>query len=599
MFHKNICNILLFCLIHSTFASNVIPTPKIIREEVSPAYEIVTIECGEEYDKRPDHYTLSIKSGKVTITGNKAYAMETLRQLCDTDGMVRDTYVEDWASFQFRGFMHDVGRNFRPVEMIKEDLTFIASYKLNVFHFHLTDHPAWRIECRCHPELNDPQFQRKGRDEGKFYTYSQLHEIIAFAKNLGITVIPEIDMPGHSDYFAATFGFTMDSPQGRVILEEVLAEFFGEISADECPYFHIGSDEIHIEDKIGFMRWAEGTARKYGRETIAWDPGLPSDSATIRQIWNQAAGDNTAAAEKPGRFLDSFMGYLNYYDPIGFIYRLFLHRTPNNAMGGILCLWNDVKVTDKSKICPHNGMETGVMVFAERMWNGGGFAGDSDITPSPSSEAGRQLAAFEKKMAYHRDYLVSGRDIRWAAGSEISWQIMVGADTIMAWGGSVNLDRLVQTKDTIGCIAKTQIYAEVDTTITALVGFEAAARSNRISGGIGKQGHFENEGRLWINETEIFPATVWNEPGKYRFLFNTWHLPEEELPYTDEQFYWMRQPVKIPLHKGNNIIVLSAPRTFTGQRWTFAFIPVTLRADGRFSEATGIRYEQWKTNYKR
>jgi hypothetical protein len=115
-------------------------------------------------------------------------------------------------------------------------------------------------------------------------------------------------------------------------------------------------------------------------------------------------------------------------------------------------------------------------------------------------------------------------------------------------------------------------YSEEETTIEAWVGFEAAARSNRISGGIGPQGKWENKGRLFVNENEIFPSQSWNEPEKYAFHFNTWAKPEEEFPYTDEQFYWMREPVKINLKKGNNEVKLYIPKTFKGQRWSFAFI---------------------------
>ena len=109
-------------------------------------------------------------------------------------------------------------------------------------------------------------------------------------------------------------------------------------------------------------------------------------------------------------------------------------------------------------------------------------------------------------------------------------------------------------------------------TIQAWVGFEAAARSNRISGGIGPQGRWENNGRLLVNGEEYFPAQIWNEPEGYKFHYNTWHRPEEELPYTDEQFYWMREPVSINFKKGDNKIELYIPKTFKGQRWSFAFL---------------------------
>ena len=107
------------------------------------------------------------------------------------------------------------------------------------------------------------------------------------------------------------------------------------------------------------------------------------------------------------------------------------------------------------------------------------------------------------------------------------------------------------------------------------VRFEAAARYNRISGGIGPHGKWENQGRLFVNDEEYFPTQKWNEPEKYEFHFNTWHKPEEELPYTDEQFYWMREPLSIDLKQGDNEIKLYIPKTFRGQRWSFGFLKVT------------------------
>lgn len=93
--------------------------------------------------------------------------------------------------------MHDTGRNFRTVDMLKKEIDLFSQYKLNVFHWHLTDNPAWRIECHAYPQLNDPKFQRKGRDEGKFYTYDEIRDVIRYARERGIIIIPEIDMPGH------------------------------------------------------------------------------------------------------------------------------------------------------------------------------------------------------------------------------------------------------------------------------------------------------------------------------------------------------------------------------------------------------------------
>ena len=556
---------------------NIIPNPKEFVLNNDKLHEINGVTILEtdnhlSYPQNKDEYYLKIENGNVIIEGNEVWARQTLAQIQDKQGRVPDVEVHDWSVYPFRGFMHDTGRNFQTLEMLKETIDLMSLYKINYFHWHLTDNPAWRIECKVYPQLNDPQYQRPGRDCGKFYTYDEIRELIAYAKERGITVMPEIDMPGHSAYFRNAFGFSMDSEEGMKVLEKCIDEFCNEIPVSICPYLHIGSDEVYIADPKGFMKFTEELCKKHNRIAMAWDPGLPSDSTTVRQIWNTAAGSNAASAKKGGKYVDSFMGYLNYYDPIYFTNKVFLHKAcaqdvPDtaNALGGILCLWNDVRVDDKTRIALHNGMINGMMTYSERFWNGG----------EGSWEA---LVAFEDKMSYHKDNLVSGHDVRWNPNASTIWKISI-ADSIEleSRGGAVDVDDLcraddINIGDTVSAWAVTEIYSEEDTTIEAWVGFEAAARSNRISGGIGPQGRWENNGRLFVNGEEYFPSQQWNEPEKYKFHYNTWHRPEEEMPYTDEQFYWMREPVTINLKKGNNEIRLYIPKTFKGQRWSFGFV---------------------------
>ncbi len=556
---------------------NVIPSPKMMSIDGENTYLINSITvCSDSdnliYPHNKDEYYLKSRKGDVVIEGNEVWARQTLSQITDANGRIPDVEIHDWSAYPFRGFMHDTGRNFQTIEMLKETIDLMCLYKINYFHWHLTDNPAWRIECKAYPQLNDPQYQRPGRNCGEFYTYDEIRELIAYAKERGITVMPEIDMPGHSAYFRNAFGFSMDSEEGMKVLEKCIDEFCEEIPSSMCPYLHIGSDEVYIADPKGFMSFTESLCKKHGRIAVAWDPGLPSDSTTVRQIWNTAAGSNAAQTKKGGRYLDSFMGYLNYYDPIYFTNKVFLHKAcaqdvpdTTNALGGILCLWNDVRVDDKSRIALHNGMINGMMTFAERFWNGGEGTYDD-------------LVDFEDKMLYHKDVFLENHDVRWCPNANTLWKITI-ADTIdlEARGGAVDVNDLctensIVVGDTVSAWASTNIFAEDDEMIQAWVGFEAAARSNRISGGIGPQGGWENEGRLFVNGEEYFPTQKWNEPEKYAFHYNTWHRPEEELPYTDEQFYWMREPVTIKLRKGNNEIRLYIPKTFKGQRWSFAFV---------------------------
>ena len=586
-------------------ANALIPEPKAFQQLGHKKHKLREVETDTNtVFANPDEYQLIVKKGRAVISGNEAWAQSTLAQLVDENGKIADCEVHDWAAYPFRGFMHDTGRNFQTVSMLKKTIDLMSFYKLNYFHWHLTDYPAWRIECKVYPQLNDPQYHRKGRDEGKFYTYDEIREVIAYARERGITVVPEIDMPGHSTYFKDAFGFTMDSEEGRKVLEKCLDEFFAEIPKSDCPYFHVGSDEVWIEDPKGFMQWVEALMVKYDRQPIAWDPGLPASDKVIRQIWNEAAGSNAAASEKAGKYLDSFVGYLNYYDPMLFTSRLFLHTAAaqaapdtTKALGGILCLWNDVRVDKKENIALHNGMINGMMAFAERFWNGGnaGEVENENLPTGPLTEAGARLVHFEEKMSLHRDRFHKNA-MRWVANSQIEWQVKIDEnEAFTTFGGAVDLDAFCQAHqinlgDTALAVAQTVITAERDMDIEAWIGFCTPARSNRNGYGIGQQGQWEGGCQCFVNGKEILPPTDWNEPGKYDYRFHTWGKPEEEEPFTDEQLYCMRQPAKIHLNKGENRVEIRTPKTYKTLRWSFAFIPVKTQADGTVTEAEGLRF---------
>ena len=206
--------LLISCESNKNFTiENIIPTPKELTvndDRLHHVNSIVILETDNNliYPQNKDEYYLKSEKGDVIIEGNEVWARQTLAQLKDEKGRIPDVEIHDWSAYPFRGFMHDTGRNFQTIEMLKETIDLMSLYKINYFHWHLTDNPAWRIECKAYPQLNDPQYQRPGRDCGKFYTYDEIRELIAYAKERGITVMPEIDMPGHSAYFRSAFGFS-------------------------------------------------------------------------------------------------------------------------------------------------------------------------------------------------------------------------------------------------------------------------------------------------------------------------------------------------------------------------------------------------------
>lgn len=540
----------------------------------------------------PEGYLLTVSRDGITIEATDSTgairARQTLRQLRRPDGSYPLVRITDWPEFPIRGFMYDDGRNFAGVDRIKSYLDLMGAYKLNVFQWHLTDRPAWRIESKAYPRLNDGKFQRPGRDQGCFYTYDEIRDVIAYARARGIMVVPEIDIPGHSDYFMTAFGQPMDSEEGRRILEECIGEFCREIPASLCPWLHIGSDEVRIHDQEGFMKWAQYLVRRHGRTAMVWDPGLPADSLTIRQLWRNAADDK---AQYPAsvRYIDSAMGYLNLFDPLLMPARLFFHqiggtgRHDGNCLGGIICLWNDVRVADKDLTARHNGLAGGVMAFSERAWSGPAPArreSEPTIIPAPDDSAMTAFERFQQRMEAHRMRVPAGEMDYWAPLHASEWLVEIDADTMRrsftAYGDVLDLDALCAARGIpsglpVSCRLTRRIHSDADTVRRFMIGFEAPARSNRISDGIAPQGRWPNYGTVTVNGTPL-PPPVWREPETYRYHYNTWARPEEELPYTDEQLYWRRRPVKVALRRGDNTVVMTLRRHFRGQRFQASFI---------------------------
>lgn len=577
---------------------NLIPQPKIIEivadGYVMPVNSEPTIAYADStLGWRSEQYALDITRDGISITAaddrGAVWATRTLSQLRRQDGKYPLVRVTDYPEFPIRGFLYDDGRNFVGTDIIKSYLDLMSEYKLNVFQWHLTDKPAWRIESHIYPVLNDGRFQRAGRDPGAYYTYDQIREVCEYARQRGIQVIPEIDMPGHSDYFRTAFGCQMETEEGRALLEECLSEFFNEIPSSMCPYVHIGSDEVHVPNPKEFMEWAQNYVRQHGRKTLSWDPGLEADSLTIRQFWRDGDPGNVEYP-KGVPFVDSGMGYLNYHDPLLTPAKIYFH-TPcgkgyadSKALGGIVCLWNDVRAADKNMIATHSGMAGGVMAFAERFWNGG-VTSDSrlgTVLPEPGSDAMNRFEEFQRKISEHKNRWRGQTLSYWNPIHSTPWRMEVSSDSINetfdVYGDVLDLNALcvrhgIAPDIMLDCRLTRTIEAASDTVANYLIGFDAPARSNRISDGIPPQGQWENFGIITINGQEVRPP-VWNEPGRYRYHFNTWAKPEEELPYTNEQLYWMREPIPVPLQKGINTIEVSLRRHFKGQRFHFGFVEV-------------------------
>lgn len=570
----------------------------------------------------PEGYQLTVTPEGVSLQAEDAagafYGAHTLRQMLRPgQGGVRvqTGVVRDWPAFRLRGFMHDVGRNFQPIASLKAQLDIFAAYKLNVFHWHLTDNPAWRIECHAYPQLNDPQFQT--RDQGQIYTYAQIRDLIAYARARHITIIPELDMPGHSAFFDRAFGFKMGSLQGREVLVKLIDEFCREIPPADRSYLHLGSDEVRIEQPQEFMDQMLAVVQRNGSQPMIWYPGLSGNDRTIRQLWRDNAGPDGLVEVRVPLQVDSTGGYLNSYDPLVLAQRHFFHqpcRQPqgdDQALGGILCMWPDVRVADKENIFRHSAVWPGVLAFAEAFWQGRPSpAGDlPSLLPTGGSVAAESFREFEDRLAVHRDRFFAGRPFPFVKSARIPWRVIgpfarqadqpgdfafppeekiqdsyASGTQTLTWrefrGGTVTLgsnrkDPSVFPERVIGtAYALTYIHTNAARTIHAWVGFETPERSTRKCGGIPAVGQWDAfGGTILVNDTPL-PAPHWRQPGQNRYLKHTYQDPSNEDPYTDEEFYWTRGPAEIPLHAGWNKVLLRVPCGYLLQNWSYSFAPV-------------------------
>jgi hexosaminidase len=349
----------------------------------------------------PDGYRLTITPQQILIAGKGAglfYGIQTLIQLIREDrGAVAKlpcVQIEDYPRFGYRGLMLDVCRHFFSVEFVKKYIDLMAAYKLNNFHWHLTDDQGWRIEIKKYPKLTEVGSQRAqtvignyhdrtpqqfdNTPYGGYYTQDQIREVVKYAADRYINVVPEIEMPGHSEAalaaypelscdpslpykVAETWGVFHDiycpSDKTFSFLEDVLTEVM-----DLFPgkYIHIGGDEapkdvwkksafcqklmknlgLKTEDELQsyFIQRIEKFVNSKGRTIIGWDEILEgglSPNATVMS-WRGEAGGIAAAQQNHnvimtpgsgGLYIDQQQGKQNEeplsiggYDPLSKIY---------------------------------------------------------------------------------------------------------------------------------------------------------------------------------------------------------------------------------------------------------------------------------------
>jgi hexosaminidase len=309
------------------------------------------------------------------------YGMQTLRQLMptaifrearvsDVEWRVPSVSIEDVPRFRWRGAHLDVSRHFQPKEFVKKYIDLLALHKMNRFHWHLTDDQGWRLEIKQYPKLTTVAAWRKetlighhrekdlqfdGIRHGGFYTQDDVREVVAYAADRFVTVVPEIEMPGHSQAIIAAYpelGVTTEPVEPRTVwgispyllnaepstitfMQNVLSEV---LTLFPSPWIHVGGDEAvktqwkaspRIQARIAelglkneeelqswFIRQMDAFLTSKGRRLIGWDEILEGGLAENATVMSWRNLDGAMAAARAGHdavLTPTAFTYFDYY----------------------------------------------------------------------------------------------------------------------------------------------------------------------------------------------------------------------------------------------------------------------------------------------
>lgn len=555
------------------------------------------------------------------------WAQQTLAQLVESsDGKsLPSLEITDWPAFRVRGFLHDVGRSYMSVDEIKKHIRLLSKFKINVFHWHLTENQGWRLESRLFPQLNDSIHYE--RHHARYYTIAEAHEIAEYCRQHNMLLIPEIDIPGHSAAFVRAIGHDMQSPEGMKVLKQLMEEICTEVFPD-APWIHIGTDEVEFTNP-GFVPEMVAHIRGMGKKVISWNPGWNYKPGEIdaTQLWSYRG------KAQPGiPAIDCRFHYINHFDTFGDIVALYNSRIGNvdqgsdDMAGGIVAIWNDRLLPDDRQIILQNNFYPVMLAFAERAWCGGGteyFDGNGTILPCNLNDPlFYSFVDFENRLLWHKKRTFAGEPFPYVRQTHLKWRITDpfpnGGDLLKSFPPEEEIAATYQyagseygSKDAVGAgiylrhvwgktlpafyndpqenhtaYAYTWVWSPRTETVGLWVSTQDYSRSESdLAPPRGKWDY--RESRVFINNREIAPP-VWE---------NTHSQRTNEITLKNENFQ-ARPPIPVKLRKGWNSVLLKLPvGKFSSpevrlQKWMFTFIFVT--PDGG-DAAEGLIYSPDRT----
>lgn len=562
-------------------------------------------------------YCLEVSPSGISITAptqtGVIRASQTLAQLAeDAGGAIPAVTITDWPAFKLRGFMHDVGRSFIDIDELRNEIDLLSRFKVNTFHWHLTDYTGWRLEIAQYPQLTGDKSIT--RFPGKYYTREEARELEAYAAERGVTVIPEIDMPGHSHPFEQSMGFGMQSEQGKAALKNILREVCETFPL--APYIHIGGDEVSYPDSyiVEMLDYVHSLGRKaviwnrYNRPAKLVNPSeIPADMVTN---W---ATSGSLVSGIPN--IDMRYNYTNHFDVFADVVGIYKSTIFNSDKGNsdiagtISAAWNDTRTPTQTDIIRQNNIYANILASAERAWTGGGRryieAGGTTL-PNDGDEY-EAFADWERRFIHHKNGVLAGESIPYVKQSHEVWRVTeqmpnggnpaavlapeqyIGKDEVptsfeidnnsykatLATGAGIYLRHIwhgtvkgfySNPQNNMTAYAWTYVYSPEEQDAGAFIEFYTYSRSGAEKAP--DAGKWDRRGsRIWLNGSEI-PAPEWAQPGK--------NIPQDhDTEGLSNENFTARPPVQIRLRKGWNQVFMKLPHANNGgtgrDKWQFTF----------------------------
>lgn len=312
--------------------------------------QTIVLRIDEKFTSKREAYKIDIQENKIYLIGSDEaglfYAIQSFKQLVNgvksRKIQIQGGIIEDYPEYEYRGMMLDVARHFFPLADVKHLIDQLAFYKVNHLHLHLSDDQGWRIEIKSWPLLTTIGGANEvGGGDGGYYTQEEYQELVSYAARKFITIVPEIDMPGHTNAILNAYGIfnpgiavpeaTAQSIDWRLfgldvdslatpyhtgievgfstldihneMTYQLVEDIIRELSAiTPGPYFHIGGDEtliVPMDEYVYFIERAQSLVQKYGKITMGWDEVahaklLPS---SIAQYWAKAENAKMAIGQ--------------------------------------------------------------------------------------------------------------------------------------------------------------------------------------------------------------------------------------------------------------------------------------------------------------